>query len=326
MTPLAQKIARELTLPVKQRVFDNERVLSLFNQDMHCFDITAIAKPISDAMDEGNVWPDVSSILPNMFLPSPVTWLEYVKEGRRVSHIVEMDGERFRIAVATCAADRTPFAVDMAFFKSCSVLQSADRIAVEIIEEDDKIDDFTSAKTLPNLEELKHRAYMKGCADARQSIYDSGVGQSRRWLEARKELLTGQSKAVHRKLSVLEAKEGVLGAVNSAIAFSVLAVDLINTPGIVGMRQHAPHAGLARNLASHGIGKYPLRGWSEVAVKTHTTFDEGEYESGATFRKCLHFVRSHKRHYRDGKVTIIPAHWRGDPALGIKRTRYKVTA
>jgi hypothetical protein len=37
-------------------------------------------------------------------------------------------------------------------------------------------------------------------------------------------------------------------------------------------------------------------------------------------------VRSHLRHYRDGKVTVIPAHWRGDPALGIKRTRYLVAA
>jgi hypothetical protein len=109
------------------------------------------------------------------------------------------------------------------------------------------------------------------------------------------------------------------------IAFCVLALELINTPGLIGLRQHDPHRGMAKRYAT--IGSYPLRGWSEVTLK-HQTKVAGPAEqlSGTTYHKCLHFVRSHLRHYRNGNVSVIPAHWRGDPALGIKRTRYRMAA
>ena len=143
---------------------------------------------------------------------------------------------------------------------------------------------------------------------------------------ARRELLEFGYKAKLDQLERASVWRDAAGLAHHAIAFGVMAIDLINTPGIVGMKQRTPHTGLARKLARIGVGSYPLRAWSEVTVKTHTVVDDGEYESGATFRKCLHFVRAHRRHYRDGRESIVRAHWRGDPALGIKRTRYKVAA
>jgi hypothetical protein len=146
-------------------------------------------------------------------------------------------------------------------------------------------------------------------------------------LLARIELLKLDISKHEREHRLLNDLIGVHGYINHGIAFVILALDLINTPGLVGLRQHDPHRGLARKLYAARSGSYPLRGWSEIVLKHQTRIaDETEHHTGATYHKCLHFVRSHLRHYRDGKVTVIPAHWRGDPALGIKRTRYLVAA
>lgn len=322
MTPIAMKIANQLTLPLKQRTFENERVLSLFSQEMHCFDITAIAGPIGDVMDEGNVWPDVASMLPDLFLPSPITWLEMKTPNGRSAYVIEKDGDWFSLSIVVDSA--TPQAFEFATYRPCTVLESPDRVKVEMAEEpvlffEDKKGDVANADVV--LHEAEAVSILSG-KGANPVYAKEQIGFARR----RGALAHFQIKAKEYQIERAEAYAEAQRLGKAAIVLTTLALDLINTPGIVGMKQHAPHRGLARKLSAAGVGRYPLQAWSEVTVKTHTVFDDGEYQSGDTFRKCLHFVRAHRRHYRSGHETIVRAHWRGDPALGIKRTRYKVAA
>lgn len=109
------------------------------------------------------------------------------------------------------------------------------------------------------------------------------------------------------------------------LIYGILA--LINTPRIIGRRQHMPHAGLQRQLAaSRGmVGKFPLRAWTEIVLEVHPPVIAGEqvHEARLTGGKCLHFCRAHLR-IRNGSLEYVSPHWRGDPALGIKQTRYSV--
>lgn len=102
---------------------------------------------------------------------------------------------------------------------------------------------------------------------------------------------------------------------------------LINLPHVLGRKQHTAHKGVARKLGL-AVGRFPLHGWTELDLEVHLTprreTDE-LHEAGFTGGKCLHFCRTHLR-LQNGKLTVVKSHWRGDPALGIKRTRYKMRA
>lgn len=326
VTPLAQKIARQMTAPKCDRIFDNSEVFQTFERDLHCFEVQAISKPILDAMDEQNVWPDVASILPDMFLPSPVTWIEFTKQETRLAYVLEQDGGWFNLGVGWDSAKGMGF-FRVGKFRSCTILQSADQIEVELNSdfEDDR-GEFKNKNALPSVDQLTNDAYrlglQNGLLDAKGEGFDAAV----KWEKAKKEMLEFGMRSLQQRVDELEMAAEVVGLANHIIAFSVLAIDLINTPGVLGMRQHQPHAGLARRMAKLGVGRFPLRAWSEVTVRTSTKIVDSEFESGPSFHKCLHFVRAHKRHYKDGGISLVKAHWRGDPALGIKRTRYKVAA
>lgn len=112
--------------------------------------------------------------------------------------------------------------------------------------------------------------------------------------------------------------------------FIYSALALINTPKIIGRRQHMPHRGLERRLLKDQsiIGKFPLHAWTEITLNVTPPKDgsgEGEHEAHLTGQKALHFCRSHLR-IRLGKLEMVRAHWRGDAALGIKQSKYRVTA
>jgi hypothetical protein len=113
------------------------------------------------------------------------------------------------------------------------------------------------------------------------------------------------------------------------IITAVIMLLAINSPKIIGRRQHMPHAGLEKKLRKAGaIGRYPLHAWHEILLEARPTYvdESGEtQEAHLTGQKCLHFCRAHLR-VRLGRLELVSAHWRGDPALGIKRARYKVTA
>ena len=103
------------------------------------------------------------------------------------------------------------------------------------------------------------------------------------------------------------------------------ALAVINSPRVIGRRQHEPHAGLQRELGRqhNTIGKFPMEGWTEIVLEV-TPAANGIGDGGVmTGRRALHFCRAHLR-MRLGKVELVSSHWRGDPAIGIRRGRYTV--
>lgn len=313
MTPLASKVARDLTLPIRQRKFDDRaNVADLFDKEIHCFEVSPLAKSVNAVMDgalgEGgadeawSVWRDIGSMLPGTFLPSPVTWLEMVHGNSRVAIVLQQRNGRF-VMDTVHDSQRGPFSLRICEFRPRSLLEAGDRVEVIGVDEGD-----ASRHSIP--------AYMRPSVTGCSSIAGACAAMA---------LLLQEAEEAQRDLEAVEAKHGVLQMANRFIGLAVLTLDLINTPGLVGLKQRDINRGLARKLAA--VGRYPSMAWSEVVLKHETRFAApGERLTGTTHHKCLHFVRSHLRHYRDGKVTVIPAHWRGDAAIGIKRTRYSVAA
>lgn len=117
--------------------------------------------------------------------------------------------------------------------------------------------------------------------------------------------------------------------VDGLLAISHSFLLLINSPQVIGRRQHMPHRALEKKLIkSLGVGRFPLRAWTEILLRVTKPLeiDDGEpHEAHLTGRRALHFVRKHVR-IRRGRLEYVKSHWRGDPALGIKRSRYKVGA
>ncbi len=114
----------------------------------------------------------------------------------------------------------------------------------------------------------------------------------------------------------------------TGIVYGLLA--MINSPRVIGRRQHVPHAGLQRKIAAaRGLpGKYPLHAWNEIVLKVQAPRDESgnpPRESWLSGSRALHFVRAHLR-IRRGSLEHVQAHWRGNPALGMKKTRYRMAA
>lgn len=102
---------------------------------------------------------------------------------------------------------------------------------------------------------------------------------------------------------------------------------LINTPRIIGRQSFMPHRGLERDLTRHfAVGRFPLHAWTELRlnVAKPIEIDDGEpHEAHLTGRRALHFCRAHLR-VRLGQIEFVTSHWRGDAAIGIKQTKYKV--
>lgn len=102
---------------------------------------------------------------------------------------------------------------------------------------------------------------------------------------------------------------------------------LINTPRVVGRHTHQPNRTLERKLLKAGFsaGKFPLHSWTEIklSITPPDVKPEEVQEAHFTGRKAYHFVRAHLR-ICNGQVGLVSPHWRGDPALGIKQSRYQV--
>lgn len=313
MTPLAMRFANDLAQPPAKRTADDQAgIAEMIGSDLHCFEVTAIGKTVGAAMDEENMWGEAATMLPHLFLPSPITWLEMQREnGSRIAWVAEEAGIGFRISMVVDQPGSPLLTMKVCEFAGAGPL-AANPILVKPL-------------TKLNADPLEELLASKPKGDSR-SLIESGLPLEDRIGGARAKL--GLLELEH---SLIETSIGRLNEIerfhNHGVVWTILVLDLINTPGLIGMRQHDPHRGLARKLYAARGGSYPLRSWSEVVLKHQTRIaEEGERATGATFHKCLHFVRSHRRHYRSGHVSIIPAHWRGDPALGIKRTRYTVAA
>lgn len=112
----------------------------------------------------------------------------------------------------------------------------------------------------------------------------------------------------------------------SRLVVALLA--LINSPKIIGRKQHMPNRTLERKLTKNlAGGKFPLRAWTEIKLQVSKPpeIDDGEpHEAHLTGRRALHFCRAHLR-IRLGQLEYVTSHWRGDPSIGIKQSRYLVT-
>lgn len=106
------------------------------------------------------------------------------------------------------------------------------------------------------------------------------------------------------------------------LLFAFLA--LMNSPKIVRLREH-DHAKLnARRIKK---GKYPYYPHHEVVLNIDKHSFMVTRGQGDGPERSLHFVRSHLRfyvhpRYKNVEVTIVQPHWRGNPELGIRNTRY----
>lgn len=101
----------------------------------------------------------------------------------------------------------------------------------------------------------------------------------------------------------------------------------INSPKIMGRTTFLPHKGLERALIASGkwTRGFPLRAWTEIKlnVKRPEAPDHRHSETHLTGRIAYHFVRMFLR-IRNGQLEYVRDHHRGNPNVGLKRSRYVV--
>lgn len=249
MTPLAQKIVRQLTLPIRKReVDDNEDVMHRMD-DVHCFDVSEVVELMTELTHR--IAYEGVSIGPAAFLPAPKTWIEYDSEWGRLGWL--------------------------------------------LIENDDRTE---------------------------ASVYLVVESYGRYWSIKNESIPLGSTSPF---LSAAENEDDLCDFDDHGTIYAALA--LINSPRIVGRRQHMPHRGLERRLRNSSMspGRFPLHAWTEILLEVRTTLSDETHEAHLTGKRCLHFCRAHMR-VRNGRVEFVSSHWRGDAALGIKRTRYRLVA
>lgn len=258
MTPLAQRIVKELTLPVKRRTLDDRCGLLSRMDDVHCFECSSIL-PMCETLGS-----DMSRrqglVGPLAFLPADRTWIEYQASGSqasgRIGFLLERAGDLADVRAAT-SNNRGRF------WSRASVLRLP----------------------LVGHEDIGCRVHF--ARNDREAFDADGLAH---------------------------------------LLYALLA--MINSPRVIGRRTHMPHAGLQRALAkSRGmIGKFPLRAWTEIKLEVGRPRDESAddpEEIWLTGNRALHFVRAHVR-IVGGELVYVGSYWRGDPALGIKQSRYKL--
>lgn len=104
---------------------------------------------------------------------------------------------------------------------------------------------------------------------------------------------------------------------------ALLLLNMINRPKLCDGIERPLNFAAAQKLRRAGVpGRFPLRGYTEITLRVGPQDGGREPKQGfATGDRPLHFVRKHKRRVW-GAWTEIPAHWRGDAELGMKRSRY----
>jgi hypothetical protein len=111
----------------------------------------------------------------------------------------------------------------------------------------------------------------------------------------------------------------------AARVYGLLAA--INSPKIMGRTTYLPHKGLERALIASGKWSrgFPLRAWTEIklSVRRPDAPDYRRSETHLTGRTAYHFVRMFLR-IRRGQLEYVRDHHRGNPNVGVKRSRYVV--
>jgi hypothetical protein len=280
MTPLAQKILNELTLPKKDRTFDDKAGLLALMTDIHCFECSAILDLVFDLFGGPEKLAAMEKASARYsFLPAPKTWIEFdnpVNQARTGYLLIE-DGDLITGYVVYQAPGHfwsVPFYFQIPHIRC----EHPDWVA-QIVP--------VGPQPIPTNDLHARALYL--------ATYD-------RW------------------------RDGVQNAAMLVPAF----LSFINTPRVIGRRQHMPHAGLQRKLAhARGlVGKFPLHAWTEIRLEVsppriHRSATGEPVEARLTGAKAQHFCRCHLR-VRLGQLELVTAHWRGDPALGMKQSRYRL--
>ncbi|TXI87765.1 MAG: hypothetical protein E6Q40_04515 [Cupriavidus sp.] len=247
MTPLAHRIVKERTLPIRERSFNDQSGLLQRMDDIHCFEATEIfplaLQLAADLITREEWLPDTA------FLPAPRTWIEFRSNGERTGVLLEDIAGK--LADVRLAGRNGSLSIPLTLWLGEAAITNPD------------------ARISGNVEDHFQR-----------------------------------------------------------VLVAILAI--INSPRIIGRQQHAPHKGLERRLLKEKglVGKFPLHAWTELKLSVTdigTQANGTVHEAHYTGEKCLHFCRAHIRVKR-GRLEKVSGHWRGNPALGIKRTRYRLVA
>lgn len=280
MTPLAQRIMRESTLPLKERAFDDKAGMLSMMDDIHCFECSQVVDLAFEHFGEGKLKALEKAAERYSFLPAPKTWIEFQGENSSARHGYLLIDQGDTIMGMVACASRDAF-VSLPFYF-----------------------------LLPHIRN-EH-------PDFAAQIHPIGqVRVPKNDLEARR-----------RALAQIQ---GIQDRVQHSAMFTPALLAFINTPRVIGRRQHMPHAGLQRRLARDRamVGKFPLHAWTEIKLEVSPPrLDRrasGEaHEARLTGAKAMHFCRCHLR-VKLGQLELVSAHWRGDPALGMKQSRYVLT-
>lgn len=293
MTPLAARLAKQLVARVKDRHpfwRDNSDHLRRYLDDTHFFECSAVA----DVLDEFTATVRAAGadgwtdlVGTVGFLPAPKTWLEFRSPMLgRVGLLLEQVPDDAPAAFVTWVLEEAATPLGL----------------ISLVSDDYQTIGYDGKPESP----------------IRMVVPESvrpGFDRLARDLKADAYASYGYS-------DVTAVAIALLGMVHTYLV-------LINSPRILGRRQHMPHLGLERRLVRGlGSGMFPLHGWTEIKLEINKPpdIDDGEpHEAHLTGKRALHFCRKHIR-FRNGKLEYVRAHWRGDPAVGIKRSRYTVTA
>jgi len=264
MTPLAHRIVKSLTLPVKDRCKTDFGDLMHKMDDVHCFDVTEVMPLIIDLAR--TIVTDGTDVGTYCFLPAPKTWIEFAIDNLKYGYLLE-DGD----------------------FDHCEYWFAADWYDENNTVEKHQKGNFSSS-------DMRGRFRLGQTSELADLVFPDG-------------------------------STDISGSQMVLVLYAALA--LINTPRLIGRRQHMPHRGLERRLLKQQklLGHFPLHAWTEIKLEV-TPPEEASgsppTEAHLTGRKALHFCRAHLR-VRNGRVEIVRGHWRGDASLGIKRSRYRLT-
>jgi hypothetical protein len=281
MTPLAHRLAKQLTLPPRERepfwaMHSDKLRRSL--EDIHCFEVTEVL-PLLDEVGHAllKAYPDDDAAVMQQigrysFLPAPKTWIEFLDRPD--------DGR---------PAWRTAFHL----------------------------------QEMPDEEGVGPYAWVQSFSSG--AVVNLGAIP----LLPKDSLLRNEPFAVVQRVDTRTANvDFTIEDIADILMECSCLLMLINSPRIIGRKTFMPHAGLQKKLRQQlGPGKFPLNAWTEIKLQVSKPpeIDDGEpHETHLTGKRALHFCRKHIR-IRLGKLEYVTAHWRGDPALGIRQSRYLVT-
>src|SRR5262245_44815390 len=294
MTPLASAIVKQSILPLKKRSIKDTCGLLRKMDEIHCFECTQIlplAAELRHKIAEQGI--DERST----FLPAPRTWIEFRQffNGKDFGFARSESFHRGWLIIENKERTEAEVFAAIALSSGRAFEAGADRgytILAEVWPEK-----LNLHYTPPSSDEIL-ADQLDSVSFAKEDLGIIDDEQAARWMD---DFVTGPE-----------------------VALAMLA--MINTPRIIGRRQHAPNRNLERKLLRAGVGKYPLLAWTEIKLEVGPPRDvsnDAATETHLTGRKALHFCRSFIR-IRLGRLEIVRSHWRGDPALGIKQSRYRL--